>query len=209
MTGISQMLNHPFVQTLGWSLIHFLWQGILIAILAAVVLVLLRNATAAVRYFVACLAFMLMASSPAVTVWTLNSDGAVAGRTTIVAPEVAFESVGSAENGNVVTAGDLTATLPQSPDGLPDAASGHSLITAQKTELPSSTFEPWLTTLVAGWLFGVTALSLRLVSTLFQVSHLRTQVTSIAPRAMTERVAELTRRLKVSRPVRLAQSVLV
>jgi hypothetical protein len=24
MSGFSQMLNHPFVETLGWSLIHFL-----------------------------------------------------------------------------------------------------------------------------------------------------------------------------------------
>ncbi len=209
MSDLAQMSNHPFVETLGWSLIHFLWQGMLIAILAAAVLALLKKASASLRYFVACLAFVLMAASPAATVWTLNSDRATASGTAANNTEVASAIAGPSGNGSVVTTGDLAATLPQTPDELPEHPAGGSATTATATESSAGTLEPWLTTLVAGWLFGVTALSLRLVLTLLQVSRLRSQVTSIVPQEMTDRLAELTRRLGVSRPVRLAQSALV
>jgi beta-lactamase regulating signal transducer with metallopeptidase domain len=209
MSDLIQMLNHPFVETLGWSLIHFLWQGMLIATLAAVVLALLKNASASLRYFVACLAFVLMAAAPAATVWTLNSDRATASGTAANNTEVASAIAGPSGNGSVVTTDDLAATLPQTPDELPEHPADGPLTTATATETSAGTLEPWLTTLVAGWLFGVTALSLRLVLTLLQVSRLRTQITSIVPQEMTDRLAELTRRLGVSRPVRLAQSALV
>lgn len=209
MSDLAQILNYPFVETLGWSLIHFLWQGILIAFLAAVLLAMLKNASASLRYFVACLAFVLMASSPAVTIWTLNSDRAIASGTAANSTEASSELARPTGNGSVVTTGDLTATLPQTPDELPEHPAGGPLTTATASEPSAGTLEPWLTTLVAGWLFGVTALSLRLVLTLVQVSRLRTQVTSIVPQEMTDRLAELTRRLEVSRPVRLAQSALV
>lgn len=209
MSNLAQMLNHPFVETLGWSLIHFLWQGILIAILAAVVLAMLKNASASLRYFVACLAFVLMASSPAVTIWTLNSDRAIANGTAANHSEENSELARPSGTGSVVTTGDLTTTLPQTPNELPEHPAGGPLTTATANESSAGTLEPWLTTLVAGWLFGVTALSLRLVLTLLQVSRLRIQVTSIDPQEMTNRLAELTRRLGVSRPVRLAQSALV
>jgi len=209
MSNLAQMWNHAFVETLGWSLIHFLWQGLLIAILAAVVLALLKNASASLRYFVACLAFLLMASSPAVTVWTLNSDRVIASGTAANNMEVTSEVEGTSGNGSVVTTSDMTATFPHTPDELPEHPAGGPLTTATANESSAGTLEPWLTPLVAGWLFGVTALSLRLVLTLLQVSRLRTQVTSIVPQAMTDRLADLTRRLGVSRPVRLAQSALV
>lgn len=209
MSDLAQMLNHPFVETLGWSLIHFLWQGILIALLAAVVLATLKNASASLRYFVACLAFVLMASSPAVTIWTLNSDRAIDSGTATNNTEENSELARPSGNASIVTTGDLTATLPQTRDELPEHPAGGPRPTATANESSAGTLEPWLTTLVAGWLFGVTALSLRLVLTLLQVSRLRTQVTSIVPQEMTDRLAELTRRLGVFRPVRLAQSALV
>ena len=43
MSNLALMLNHLCVETLGWSLIHFLWQGILIATLSVVVLVMLKT----------------------------------------------------------------------------------------------------------------------------------------------------------------------
>jgi len=42
--------------TLGWALLHFLWQGALIGVVAALVLRLMREAHATQRYAVACLA---------------------------------------------------------------------------------------------------------------------------------------------------------
>ena len=46
--------------TVGWTLIHFLWEGALIAALLAAALAFLRHAGSRVRYAVSCAALMLM-----------------------------------------------------------------------------------------------------------------------------------------------------
>ena len=209
MIGFSQLFNHPFIETLGWSLIHFLWQGILIATISASLLGILKNASASLRYVVACLALLLMASSPATTIWILSIDRAATGRTATVDPELASENSGSAGNGSLVTSGFPAASTRQSPDELPDASIGSPLTATRNADSAAHTFAPWLTTLVTGWLFGVTAISLRLIFTLIRVSRLRTRETSLAPKILSERIEELARQLKVSRPIRLAQSALV
>src|SRR3954466_307996 len=58
----------------GWALIHFLWQGAAVAASLALVLMLMRCASAAARYRVACGAMIAMAVIPAVTFWALKVD---------------------------------------------------------------------------------------------------------------------------------------
>ena len=67
MTGIDTIVNEPAVQAIGWALLHFVWQGTLIAGVAAVALRLLRQSAADVRYVVATIALSLMATLPVVT----------------------------------------------------------------------------------------------------------------------------------------------
>ncbi|HEX8605306.1 MAG TPA: M56 family metallopeptidase, partial [Pseudoduganella sp.] len=52
------------VPAMGWSLLHFLWQGLLIGWAAALALHLLRNARPQARYAVACAALLLCAALP-------------------------------------------------------------------------------------------------------------------------------------------------
>jgi bla regulator protein BlaR1 len=49
-----------FTEALGWTLLHFLWEGAGIAVLLAGALALLRNARANVRYAASCGAMLLM-----------------------------------------------------------------------------------------------------------------------------------------------------
>jgi GWxTD domain-containing protein len=56
---------NPFEEALGWSLFHFLWQGALIAAVAAVALKLARRAET--RYAIACLALVAMPAVFAIT----------------------------------------------------------------------------------------------------------------------------------------------
>ena len=67
MTGIDSIVNEPAVQAIGWALVHFVWQGTLIALIAAAALRLLRQSAADVRYVVATIALALMATLPVVT----------------------------------------------------------------------------------------------------------------------------------------------
>lgn len=57
------------VETLGWPLLHFVWQGVLIASLCALGCALLRNARPHSRYALACLALGLCLLWPAYGVW--------------------------------------------------------------------------------------------------------------------------------------------
>ncbi len=54
------------VNSIGWTLLHFLWQGALVGCAAAVALTVMRNAKAEHRYAVACTALLLCLAWPAV-----------------------------------------------------------------------------------------------------------------------------------------------
>lgn len=55
---------NALVSTLGWALLHFVWQGALIGLAAAIALAALRNARPQTRYAVACIALMLCLAMP-------------------------------------------------------------------------------------------------------------------------------------------------
>ena len=44
---------HPIARAIGWSLLHFIWQGALIGVSASVAFALLRRASSQARYAVA------------------------------------------------------------------------------------------------------------------------------------------------------------
>src|SRR5712692_521912 len=72
MNGIDMLVTKPILQALGWTLIHFVWEGALVAILYASVSVLLRRSTANVRYAAACFAMLLILIAPAATMFAVS-----------------------------------------------------------------------------------------------------------------------------------------
>src|SRR5512139_3956461 len=56
----------------GWTLVHFLWQGAVIGAAAALALRLLRHATAQARYLTACAALTAAMAAPFVTAPSLG-----------------------------------------------------------------------------------------------------------------------------------------
>jgi beta-lactamase regulating signal transducer with metallopeptidase domain len=71
MTAIAQALSA--------ALLHFIWQGTLVAFLLWLTLSMLRNRTANERYIASCAALALMAALPALTAWMVyRQAGAVA-----------------------------------------------------------------------------------------------------------------------------------
>src|SRR5262245_42240876 len=54
----------PVIEVLGWTLIHFTWQGTLVALSLAAVLRMLRGASTGARYGTACAALLLMLVLP-------------------------------------------------------------------------------------------------------------------------------------------------
>ena len=70
------LLNQPWAERLGWTLLHFLWQGILVAALYALARALAGGRMSARgRYAMACAALLAMTAAPAVTYWWLGTSG--------------------------------------------------------------------------------------------------------------------------------------
>ena len=59
--------NDQYVFRLGYALLHFVWQGAIVALIAAVVLRIMRPATADRRYIVLLSLLLVMAVCPVVT----------------------------------------------------------------------------------------------------------------------------------------------
>src|SRR5262245_22282275 len=66
---LAAQFTGPTVEILGWTLVHFLWQGAAIALVLAAALRGLRRSTPQARYLVACAALAAMAVCPAATFW--------------------------------------------------------------------------------------------------------------------------------------------
>ena len=69
--NLSLILNPDFCLRLTLTLLHFLWQGVAIALLAFAAAALTRRAPAAARYWILVAALMLMALCPPVTFLSL------------------------------------------------------------------------------------------------------------------------------------------
>lgn len=77
-------MSAHLIASLGWVLLHFVWQGALIGCAAAILLTVLRNARPETRYAAACGALLLCIAWPAadfVLLMTAGPDGGADGRT--------------------------------------------------------------------------------------------------------------------------------
>ena len=88
-----------WIHVVGWSLVHFLWQGATLAIACAGLLRLCRHRSANTRYAVACVALAAMAVSPAITVAVLLSLSSVAATTATLSEPVAGVGTAAVEVG--------------------------------------------------------------------------------------------------------------
>jgi beta-lactamase regulating signal transducer with metallopeptidase domain len=162
--------------TIGWTLVHFVWQGAGIAALLGAARHALRNSGAQARYIAAMAAMLLMLASVGATFVYLDS-GDVA--TPLQAP--ASQSSIAAPTGNV--------------------AQGAVATTSWRDHMPD-----YFPVLVYIWIAGVTALSIRslggwVVTQLWKRRNVRT-----ADALWQESMARLAKRLAISRKVCLWES---
>jgi uncharacterized protein (TIGR03435 family) len=115
----------------GWSLVHFVWQGAVVALAAALVLHLCRRQAASVRYMIACGALAMMLS------------GAVATAALIEAPAFGPETTSVSLHTRLKGSADVL--LPIEINNGPTSVEAS---TAARVEA----LLPWI---VSAWLFGV------------------------------------------------------
>src|SRR4051794_31892421 len=91
MSALDTFLGLPLVYRLGLTLLHFLWQGTVLALLLAGELALLRSPSANLRYGSACVVLLLMVLFPIATFCFVNvpADPLPPGRRTLDNPPLA------------------------------------------------------------------------------------------------------------------------
>ena len=179
-------------QSLGWALLHLLWQGALVAAVLAVALQLVGRRAASTRYLLACGALALMLVLPALTGWrhyaSLRAEPLAKAPPLIAANEAA-----------------PTPALVLPKANHPVAASARAPESTPVLERAQALLEGHLHWLVLAWGLGVAVSSLRLLSGWLRLRRLVREAEP-APAEWQEALEKLARRLGMTRPVRLLRS---
>ena len=221
MTTLEQFVSPALTRALGWTLLHSLWQGALVAAVLAGALLLLRRQRAEVRYLASAGALALIVVLAGLTFGLYFTPGAVLGGTTEEPKTTAAETGEAVAATEVSTPGRAalgagtplstraTTLAPGAPAtgqvGAPGA--GHALRAIVQSFVQSITTH--FSLLVLAWLLGLLAMSLRLLGGLLYVQRLRHYRVRPLSAAWQERLAGLTARAGVRRPVALLESALV
>ncbi len=157
MNVINQFLGVPVVEALGWTILHSFWQGLVVAFLLTLALVMLRRQSAQARYFAGLGALsLLLASVVATFFWVYEAP-----LTGAWAPE----RFGAAERAPLETMA-----------GAPSAGSGF-------WGDFYAFFEQQIPLIVALWLLGMLIFTLRMLGELAYIQHLKHyRVQAAAPR---------------------------
>ena len=201
MNGLETLLGKPIFQALGWTLIHFIWEGALIAILYASVSVLLRRSTANVRYAAACIAMLMMLIAPAVTIFVVTrvQEPSLFSEPAAIITNSQTARVSALSGDDRLAIGFVASEVE--PASAPQAS---PMKYWAADRLPRAM--PWFLGL---WFLGVLLLSLRFAGGLLTAQRLKRVETSPTVQLWQEKLRALCMRLRVSRPVRLCESALV
>src|ERR1700722_15887318 len=165
----------------GWTLLHFLWQGALIAIILACVLALLSRQSAQPRYLASCAALVLMAILPLITFASIVAAEHSGANTFLISIPLSISVIGHA--------------LAASPEPFPYRIAA---------ELDRS-----MPTVLAVWLAGVVLLFVRLGIGLISAQRMVSAATQPPPHDLLQVFHRIASRIEVTGPIRLLHSALV
>ncbi|HKQ09528.1 MAG TPA: M56 family metallopeptidase [Blastocatellia bacterium] len=217
MNTLEMLLSKPLIQALGWALVHFIWQGALVALLYAGLASALRQRAANLRYAVACAAMLLMLLLPMVTGFIIARATSQTPGEALMRQTTVYSPTGASLEGHR-QAGASEATPPVgfgASQSVPVATT--QAVAPANADAPMSSWPLWarqrfvslMPWLVAVWFAGVLFLSFRFLGGLFVAQRLKRREASPLLEQWQAKLAELCERLRVSRPVRLCESVLV
>ncbi|WP_224240407.1 M56 family metallopeptidase [Hyalangium gracile] len=195
-------MNGLVLESLGWALLHLLWQGALVAVVLALALRVLGRRAANARYALACGALVMMLALPLATGWR-HYQMASPERAERSAPAPSMLAPAPATLGGpnlVAPRGFPVAAAPVVPSVKESAPTSEPLLARARALVGQHL--PWL---VLAWGLGVATGSLRLLTGWLR---LRRQVLAATPAPVEwqERLDGLARRLGLKRAVRLLQS---
>jgi len=176
------LLESPFAQRLAWTLLHFLWQGALLGLVAWTGFTLLRRRSPRVRYALgcACLLACLASAASTLAIQPLPAASAVPADGGIAPPSI---HEAPAAIGHPAGDGPAAATLPWPVRLQP--------------------FLPWI---LVAWSAGVLLLTMRAAGSWLWLRRLKS---SARPISEPEWLRDLVRRTGLRRAVRFLESIRV
>jgi beta-lactamase regulating signal transducer with metallopeptidase domain len=175
---------NEWVQIAGWVLLHFLWQGSLVAIVAVTVLRFCRLGSSNIRYVVACFALAAMLAAPLMTAYVLAAQSAPA----------TFRSASA-----LVDAGRSVAERGATLEGLRIAQE------ALAKSAGFSALEDYFPLIVAVWLAGVSVLLVRTFRGWYHIRRLHTAALAWTPSSWQLPANRLAQRLALRKAVRVVE----
>lgn len=203
MVTLENLLSDQFVQKLGWVLLHFIWQAMVIAILLAVLLRILRGFSANLRYVAACLAMVIIVLLPVVTMQFVNV-------LPLQEEQTVFEIPNTENKSEVVELQPSVISLPSSgiyePVREESARTSNVIVWKQRI---TDILEPALPHIVTGWLLGVLVLSVWQLGGWAQLQKLRRKMVKQVDTPLKDKLNRLSEKLGVNQAVDLLESALV
>jgi beta-lactamase regulating signal transducer with metallopeptidase domain/HEAT repeat protein len=186
-----------FVETVGWVLLHFAWQGAVAAFLLWMALLLTPSGRASLRYALGCAALLLMATAPLATAMRLTASHVA---TIAAQPQErgVAANIGPVDTALEARHREISAVAPNVRAESMRWMTGRSVADDVDAALP------WI---VSGWAVGVLLLSVRLLGGWWRTRTLRTRGLSPVPASCVETIARLTARLGINRPITFAVSL--
>ncbi len=179
---ILEFLSQPLWQRLGLTLVHFLWQGLAVAVLVGAFVTVFRLKHGNARYVAYLLAFTAMIVCPIVTFTAI--DLGISPNTELVAEIQSVEVVDSSSY-TVLSAGDILTEAGTPDPAMPALAD--SIPLGQRISGWLNVSMPWA---LAIWIVGVIVLSVRLIMGLVGVYRWRHHLEPL-PETLAQRVASL------------------
>jgi beta-lactamase regulating signal transducer with metallopeptidase domain len=181
MIDFAAWFSPNVLRSLGWALVHFLWQGLALAALSSAVMSICRSAS--IRYALALTTLLLMLAAPVLT-FTMFWYGA------------RFSDHGGHP---IVDATKIPAGESQI------VQSGHPMAGAalQHTYALRGDVLPWL---VEAWFAGIVFFGLRAAGGLMVVERLRRKESTPVSAALREKCLALQRQLGIEKVIRYCQS---
>jgi type II secretory pathway component GspD/PulD (secretin)/beta-lactamase regulating signal transducer with metallopeptidase domain len=195
MAALENILSPQIVQKLGWTLLHFVWQAGVVALLLAILLRALRKSTPNIRYIVACAAMALIILMPTITFNLLS------------APEPASPVE------SIPISARVSAALQESYDAdMPLGRAAQYMQTPRYTswqERADQVCAAVLPYLVAGWLVGVFGLSIWHLGGWAQLHRLKSRMVEDVNLFVHSTLQQLSGKLGVNKVVQVVKSALV
>ena len=209
------------MQLVGWAIVHSLWQGGVIALVAACLFVLARDMKSSTRYAIGLGGLALMIVLPVLTaINSTNSRASVAiSAIPVSSPAPAINN--AAWTPKVVDANE--SSLSATPTSLPSTSQNLGPSVLPRTPEPASIagfanridafivryFESALPWLALAWVFGLLISSAQLIGGLSRTRRITRIGVSEADDTLFNRVRDLAGRLGMTRSIRVLKSVSV